>query len=225
MKNMAKSIQHTLFPDPALSDEDGLLCIGGNLRVSTIADAYYHGIFPWPQENLPILWFCPLKRGVLDFSSLHIPRRLKSFRNTWKGEFRINTAFRQVITACKDQKRPGQNGTWIIPEMIDAYINLHNAGYAHCIEAWENGELVGGIYGVFIGNVFSGESMFYRKPNCSKLCLWFLIEHLQRIGLKWMDMQMLTPITKSFGGKYITRDDYLEKIRIEHAKSPKNFLL
>lgn len=224
-KSTSEWIQDSLFPDPTLADEDGLLCIGGDLGVSTIVDAYYHGIFPWPQENLPVLWFCPSKRGILDFSCLHIPKKLKSFRNSWKGEFRINTSFRQVILACKEQKRPGQSGTWIIPEMIDAYINLHKAGHAHSVEAWEDGELVGGIYGVFIGNVFSGESMFYKKPNCSKLCLWFLIEHLQRIGLKWMDLQMITPVTRSFGGEYITRDAFLEKIKIEHTKASKNFLL
>lgn len=215
---MINPIRHSMFPEPNLADEDGLLCIGGDLGVTTLLDAYYHGIFPWPQEALPILWFCPAKRGILEFNKLHIPKRLRRFRNSWEGNFRINTSFAEVIDNCKSQARPGQNGTWIIPEMIQAYIKLHNAGYAHSVEAWEDNELVGGIYGVFIGNVFSGESMFYKKPNCSKLCFWYLIEHLQKLGLEWMDLQMLTSITKSFGGEYIKRDKFLKRLVSEHNK-------
>ena len=208
----------SIFPDPSLSDEDGLLCIGGDLNTNTLIDSYYHGIFPWPQKGLPILWFCPVKRGILNFSKLHIPARLKKFRKSWSGEFKINSAFRQVINACRLQKRPGQSGTWILPEMIKAYTDLHKAGYAHSVEAWENDRLVGGIYGVFVGNVFSGESMFYKKANCSKLCLWRLVEHLQNIGLEWMDVQMLTPVTETFGGEYITREEFLILLKREHEK-------
>ena len=215
---MINPIRHSMFPDPDLADEDGLLCIGGDLGVTTLLDAYYHGIFPWPQEALPILWFCPARRGIIEFNKLHIPKRLKRFRNSWEGEFRINTSFSEVIDNCKSQTRPGQNGTWIIPEMIQAYIKLHNAGYAHSVEAWENNELVGGVYGVFIGNVFSGESMFYKKTNRSKLCFWHLIEHLQKLGLEWMDLQMLTSITKSFGGEYIKRGEFLKRLVSEHNK-------
>ncbi|MBN2041065.1 MAG: leucyl/phenylalanyl-tRNA--protein transferase [Spirochaetes bacterium] len=215
------SINHfknSIFPDPNMADEDGLLCIGGHLTVRTLLDAYYHGIFPWPQEAFPILWFCPMTRGILEFKKLHIPKKLRQFRNNWKGEIRINTSFREVIKNCKSQKRPGQSGTWIIPQMIHSYTDLHKAGYAHSIEAWENEELVGGIYGVFIGNVFSGESMFYRKSNCSKLCLWHLTEHLQNIGLEWMDLQMLTPITRNFGGEYIPREEFLNRLQADHRK-------
>jgi leucyl/phenylalanyl-tRNA---protein transferase len=211
--------EQSIFPLPETADEDGLLCIGGDLEIDTLIDAYYHGIFPWPQESLPILWFSPPMRGILNFKRLHIPKRLKQIRNTWKGEFRIDTSFEKIINACKNQKRPGQNGTWIIPEMINAYTNLSRAGYAHCIEAWEDDTIVGGIYGVFIGNVFSGESMFYLKPNRSKLCFWFLIENLQNLGLEWMDLQMLTPLTESFGGEYITRKEFMERLNKEHIKS------
>jgi len=158
-------------------------------------------------------------RGIINFSKLHIPERLRRFRKSWKGEFRINSAFKEVISACKSQKRPGQRGTWILPEMIKAYTNLHKAGHAHCVEAWEDDKLVGGIYGVYTGNVFSGESMFYKKPNCSKLCLWYLIEHLQNIGLEWMDVQMLTPLTKNFGGEYISRDKFLDRLNNAHNQT------
>ncbi len=215
---MIDIVKQSIFPYPDSTDEDGLLCIGGNLDVETLADAYYNGIFPWPQEGLPILWFCPLMRGILNLSKLHVPERLKRIRNSWKGEFKIDSAFKDVITACRMQKRPDQRGTWIIPEMIDAYYDLHEAGYAHCVEAWESNELVGGIYGVYVGNVFSGESMFYKVPNMSKLCLWYLAEHLKEIGIDWMDMQMLTPVTESFGGEYITREEFLKRLQEEHLR-------
>ncbi|MFH0977411.1 MAG: leucyl/phenylalanyl-tRNA--protein transferase [Spirochaetota bacterium] len=207
-----------------MSDQDGLLCIGGNLGPETLVDSYYHGIFPWPQEGLPILWFCPSLRGIIEFSGIHIPQRLRRFRKSWKGEFRINTAFNEVIKACRHQKRPGQRGTWILPSMVKAYTNLHLSGYAHSVEAWEDGELTGGIYGVFVGNVFSGESMFYRKPNRSKLCLWYLIERLSAIGLTWIDVQMLTELTKSFGGVYIPREDFLKRVEEAHNKKPTVFV-
>ncbi len=215
---MIERIKHSMFPNPDMADEDGLLCIGADLDVYTLLDAYYHGIFPWPREGLPVLWFCPAQRGIIDFSKIHIPRSLKKFRKSWEGEFRINTVFRKVIKSCQEQRRPGQDGTWILPKMISAYTKFHEAGYAHSIEAWEENELTGGIYGVFVGNVFSGESMFYKKDNRSKICLWYLIEHLQEIGLEWMDVQMLTPLTQSFGGEYIQREDFIRKMIISHSK-------
>jgi leucyl/phenylalanyl-tRNA---protein transferase len=215
---MVEHIKYSMFPDPDMADEDGLICIGANLDVSTLLDAYYHGIFPWPREGVPTLWFCPPQRGVLDFSRLHIPRSLKKFRKSWNGEFRIDTAFRKVIKACQEQPRPGQDGTWILPKMINAYTKFHAAGYAHSIEAWEDGMLTGGIYGVFVGNVFSGESMFYKKYNRSKLCLWYMAEHLQQIGIDWMDIQMLTPLTQSFGGEYIEREEFIRRVFTAHSK-------
>jgi leucyl/phenylalanyl-tRNA--protein transferase len=221
---MSDHVKQSIFPDPEMADEDGLLCIGLNLEINTLIDSYYHGIFPWPQEDLPILWFSPPMRGILNFSNLHTSARLIRIKNAWEGEFRINTAFEEVINACRLQRRPGQNGTWILPDMVEAYTNLHKANYAHCVEAWENNKLVGGIYGVFVGNVFSGESMFYKKPNCSKLCLLHLVEHLKKIGVEWMDLQMLTPLTESFGGEYVTRKEFLEHMETEHSKTKINFV-
>jgi leucyl/phenylalanyl-tRNA--protein transferase len=210
----------SMFPHPDQSDEDGLLCYGGNLEIEILIDAYSHGIFPWPHDGYPLLWFSPPERGILDFEKVHIPQRLRRFRKSWKGEFRIDTSFRDVISSCARKKRRGQRGTWITADMINAYMAFHNAGYAHCIEAWEDNELVGGIYGVFVGNVFSAESMFFDRPNCSKLCLWRLIEHLQGIGLTWLDVQVLTPATEQFGGVYISRGEFLKRLHKEQAKKP-----
>ncbi|MBN2401342.1 MAG: leucyl/phenylalanyl-tRNA--protein transferase [Spirochaetes bacterium] len=220
---MSDHVKQSIFPHPEMADEDGLLCIGLNLEVGTLVDAYYHGIFPWPQEELPVLWFSPPMRGILNFSNLHISKRLSRFKSAWEGEFRINTAFEKVINSCRLQKRPGQAGTWILSEMVKAYTDLYNAGYAHSVEAWENNQLVGGIYGVFIGNVFSGESMFYNKSNCSKLCFLYLVEHLEKIGLHWMDVQMLTPLTQSFGGEYIERKQFLKRLETEHGRTKITF--
>jgi leucyl/phenylalanyl-tRNA---protein transferase len=220
---MSDHFKQSIFPNPEMADEDGLLCIGIDLEVNTLIDAYYHGIFPWPQEELPILWFSPAMRGILNFNNLHVSKRLHRFKNSWDGEYRIDNAFEEVINSCKLQKRPGQNGTWILPDMVKAYTELHNAGYAHSVEAWENDRLVGGIYGVFVGNVFSGESMFYKKPNCSKLCLLKLVEHLKQIGLEWMDLQMLTSLTESVGGEYISRKHFIALIEKEHDKEKINF--
>ncbi len=214
----------SIFPNFDLANEDGLLCYGGSLEIEYLVDAYSHGIFPWPHEGYPLLWFSPPMRGIIDFGKFHIPRRLIRFRNSWQGEFRIDTSFQDVIQACAKQVRNGQAGTWILPSMIDAYIAFHKSGYAHCVEAWEDDELVGGIYGVFIGNVFSAESMFFTKSNCSKLCLWHLIEHLKEIGLGWLDIQVLTPITEQLGGIYIPRKEFMERLETQRTKEPVSFL-
>ena len=214
----------SMFPHPDESDEDGLLCYGGNLEVDILLDAYSHGIFPWPHEGYPLLWFSPPERGIIEFDKVHIPQRLERFRKSWKGEFRIDTSFREVITACAKKKRKGQRGTWITADMTNAYIAFHKAGYAHCVEAWEDNQLAGGVYGVFAGNVFSAESMFFNRPNCSKLCLWRLIEHLKGLGLTWLDVQVLTPATEQFGGIYVPRDEFLERLRREHEKNAVPFI-
>jgi leucyl/phenylalanyl-tRNA---protein transferase len=215
---MIERLKHSMFPDPDMADDDGLLCIGADLDIFTLLDAYYHGIFPWPREGLPILWFCPAQRGILEFSKLHIPRSLKKIKKSWDGEFRIDTAFKKVIKACQEKSRPGQDGTWILPKMVNAYTKFHSAGFAHSVEAWEEGELTGGIYGVFVGNIFSGESMFYKRDNRSKLCLWYLMDYLQQIGIDWMDIQMLTPLTQRFGGEYIPREVFISRLIAAHGK-------
>lgn len=204
------------FPDPALAGRDGLVMVGGALTAKSLLEAYSFGIFPWPQEGLPVLWFCPAKRGILDFADFHVARSFKKFLKETKFRLTWNQEFATVIQECAKAPRPGQQGTWITPEIERAYVELHQAGYAHSLECWDGDELVGGLYGTFVAGVFSGESMFYLKPNASKFCLWHLCEELKRQELKWMDTQMVTPHLKAWGGKYITRKEFL--MRLEKSK-------
>lgn len=165
-------------------------------------------------------WFCPPQRGILEFSEVHIPRSLLAFRRKSPYRFTTDQAFEAVIDECAAAYRPGQGGTWITPEMRDAYVNFHRAGFAHSIEAWEphSGRLVGGLYGVFVDGVFAGESMFHREPNASKLALLFLIERLQSAGNDWMDIQMLTPHMERLGAKTVSRDDFLSRLSRTHER-------
>jgi leucyl/phenylalanyl-tRNA--protein transferase len=204
----------TAFPEPhRATGPDGLLAVGGDLTVASLRLAYASGIFPWPGPGLPLVWFCPPERAVLHFADLHVPRSLARTRRRLSSEltFTIDRAFPDVIAACRRVRRPGQSGTWITPAMERAYVRLHRAGDAHSAEAWDaGGNLVGGIYGVDAGGAFSGESMFFTRPYASKLALLHLIEHLQSRGLDWLDIQMLTPVTASLGGRYIPRDTFLD---------------
>lgn len=194
---------------------------GGDLEPETLLLAYRKGIFPWPApaDDYPLLWFSPDPRAILDFNDLHIPASLVRARKKASFRFTIDQAFEQVIEACASTPRPGQDGTWITEEMKDAYLRFHKLGYAHSVEAWarEKDTLVGGIYGVAVDGVFSAESMFYRKPNASKLALLFLVEHLSKQGLGWMDIQMLTPHLKALGAKEISRAEFLKKWSREQA--------
>ncbi|RZA09403.1 MAG: leucyl/phenylalanyl-tRNA--protein transferase [Proteobacteria bacterium] len=211
------------FPDPSIlpEDSDGLVYIGGNLSIETLISAYSAGIFPWPLEEVyPLFWFCPQPRGVLDFSELHVPRSLAKLRRQGHYHFTFNQSFRRVMEECAKQPRPGQEGTWIIPSLFSAYEDFHRAGYAHSIECWRGEELVGGLYGVFVKGVFAGESMFHREPNTSKLCLIEMALRLKAEGFQWMDIQMITPVTEQLGGHYISRQEFLTRLKIEHAKNP-----
>lgn len=207
------------FPDPRTSNEDGLLLIGGDLSCQNLVRAYSIGVFPWPQPDLPLLWFSPLQRGVIDFHEFHIPKRLKAYLKNAPFEITIDQNFRGVMEACSQAHRKMESGTWILPEMIEAYTRLHESGYAHSFECWQEGDLVGGLYGVYIHSVFSGESMFFKKSHASKKCLIAAIEHLSRMGLKWMDVQMVTPVVQSFGGKYISRNEFLNRMEEQREKN------
>lgn len=208
MKSTSSSID---FPNPRETLADGLVAVGGKMDVPTLLAAYSKGIFPWPQEGLPYLWFSPEKRGIIFFNEFHIPKSLVKFKKKHSHlRFTINQNFTEVIKQCQQQARPDQNGTWILPEMICAYEELFKSGFCISAEVWDNHELIGGLYGVFINNVFSGESMFYKKKNASKLALWHMVNHLQTLGLQWMDIQMVTPVTAAFGGRYISRNAYLK---------------
>jgi leucyl/phenylalanyl-tRNA--protein transferase len=200
------------FPDPRNTYPDGLLAVGGDLHPETLLLAYGQGIFPWPREDWPLAWFCPEERGVLDFADLHIPRSLAKARERTTLRFTIDEAFADVITACAEARRPDQPGTWIIPEMVEAYIAFHKLGHAHSVEAWDGDELVGGLYGVDAGGVFGGESMFHRRDNASKLALLHLIDHLRERGSEWMDIQTMTPHFELLGATLIPRDEFLERL-------------
>lgn len=204
-----------MFPNPRSANLDGIVAIGGALTVKTLFEAYCKGIFPWPQPGYPLLWFSPDPRGVLDFANLRVPRSLTKWaKKNQHLQFTMNQNFSEVIQQCRLQERPDQDGTWILPQMVRSYTEFHKAGYAMSLECWEDGALIGGIYGVLVNGLFSGESMFYKKPNVSKICLLKMIEFLKSKGHTWMDIQMVTPVTASFGGKYISRDEYLKRIGI-----------
>lgn len=227
--NIKKNSRNTKvqFPHPRIlpEDSDGLIYVGGNLEIETLVKAYHAGIYPWPLEpSYPLFWFCPEPRGILEFKDLHIPRSLKkSLQNDgWRITF--NQDFRSVIEACAEQPRPGQEGTWIIPAMVPAYIRFHEAGYAHSVEVWQGEELVGGLYGVYVDGVFSGESMFHRVPNASKVALVSLAQRLEEKRLGWMDIQMVTPVTQLLGGKYISRTEFLNRLDAVHSLHPSHKL-
>src|ERR1041384_5992479 len=219
------------FIDPAQAI-DGIVALGGPLTTTNLMRAYCRGIFPWPLNEQILPWCCPEERGILDFNELHIPRRLVRTRRQSKFHFTIDRSFPQVIAHCAAVQRKGESSTWITPQMIRAYCELHRQGHAHSVEVWEDAELVGGLYGVDACGSFSGESMFSLRPNASKLALLFLIEHLKERDLDWMDIQMVTPHLEALGAKVVSRDDFLEKLAatqnprlilfppIEPARSP-----
>ncbi|MGZ3775592.1 MAG: leucyl/phenylalanyl-tRNA--protein transferase [Pseudobdellovibrionaceae bacterium] len=205
------------FPDPRETLAEGIIAVGGKLDVGTLYAAYSKGIFPWPQPGLPMLWFSPELRGVLEFDDFHVPESLQRFRRkNPQIELTENKDFQRVIEECSKQPRPGQEGTWILPAMKRAYLDLFREGYCLSVEVREDNNLIGGIYGVLVQGVFSGESMFYKKPNASKLALWHLVEILSARGHEWIDVQMVTPVIKSMGGKYVDREIYLQMLENRH---------
>ena len=203
------------FPslNQALSEPDGLIAIGGDLSAARLLSAYKQGIFPWFNAGDPIMWFSPNPRMVLYPAELKISNSLKKTINSNAFETRINTSFAAVIAACSKIPRNNQLGTWITDEMIAAYCELHALGYAICAESWQNGQLVGGCYGIKIGRMFCGESMFHHVTDASKVAFVYLVNHLkdQQVGL--IDCQMKTPLLASFGGREIARDDFVKKLQ------------
>ncbi len=200
------------FPNPRYSPSKGLIAIGGKLTVEWLVSAYKSGLFPW--SGRPITWWSPDPRGIIEFDRLHISRSLTKLIKKNPFQITINTAFEQVIRECGQRRK---NGTWITEEMITAYTELHNAGYAHSLECWSNGHLAGGIYGVSIGGYFSAESMFHKVSNSSKVALVKLVERLKLCGFKLLDIQMLTPVTEQMGGTLIPRSEFLDRLEIATA--------
>lgn len=197
------------FPDPQRATADGLVALGGDLSVERLLLAYRSGIFPWTVD--PISWWSPNPRGIFDLASFHVPRRLAQIIRQQPYLVTRNHAFRDVMQGCAaPNARRGK--TWISPQFIDAYTTLHHAGHAHSVECWQDEVLVGGIYGVSVGGLFAGESMFHLADNASKIALVHLIEHLRERGFALFDIQMVTPATKSLKAIEILRADYLQRL-------------
>ena len=202
------------FPpvEKALKSPNGLLCAGGDLSPQRLVDAYSRGIFPWFSEGDPILWWSPDPRMVLFPGELKVSRSLR--RKVERGAFetRVDTAFEDVIAHCAEP-RAGQAGTWIVPEMVRAYTSLHELGFAHSVESWRDGELVGGLYGVSLGRVFFGESMFSREPDASKVALVRLVERLRLQGCELIDCQQATAHLASLGAREIRRKEFASRVQ------------
>lgn len=198
------------FPDPRHARGD-IVALGADLHWTTLMDAYRKGIFPWPTDELPVLpWFCPSRRAILFFDEVRMPRSLRRTAARLPLEVTIDTAFERVIEECATAPRPGQDGTWIFPEVVDAYIELHRRGFAHSAEAWLDGELVAGVYGVDAGGAFAGESMFHKVSGASKLVLLELCRHLQSRGAEWMDVQVMTTHLELLGAREIPKRKFLD---------------
>jgi len=199
------------FPPVDLAEPDGLLAIGGDLSSQRLLLAYRNGIFPW-YEGEYILWWCPDPRFVLFPSELKISKSMKALLKKNYFDFTINKAFGEVIHNCKEIKRPGQKGTWITGEVEEAYLKMHKLGYAISAEAWINGELVGGVYGIKLGKVFYGESMFSKISNASKYGFIKLVENLKQEQVQLIDCQFYTEHLESLGARMITRKDFSKKL-------------
>jgi len=207
------------FPEWVLFDEyfyysKDIVSFGDELTVENLRNAYRLGIFPWHVDGLPLPWYCPEKRAILELAELHIPRSLERARRKNLFTFTINKAFQRVIENCARVSRKGEAGTWITDDFIRTYRELHSMGMAHSVEAWDaNGDLVGGVYGVDAGGVFCGESMFHTETNASKLALLHVIDHLRSRGATWLDAQVMTPHIRALGAREIRRKDFLKKLR------------
>jgi leucyl/phenylalanyl-tRNA--protein transferase len=202
-----------VFPDPRQSEPDGLLAVGGDLGPERLLLAYSQGIFPWYGEGLPILWHSPDPRTVLPLASLHVSRSLAKVLRRGTFEVRLDSDFAQVIERCARTRRADQDGTWITDDMRRAYSELHELGYAHSAEAWCGGQLVGGVYGVSLGNVFFGESMFAERSDASKVALVALARQLRAWGFDWIDCQVHTPHLERLGAVPWPRSRFLAALR------------
>ena len=211
------------FPDPRLAlrsgSSNGLVAVGGDLSPLRLMRAYRAGIFPWTDE--PLTWWSPDPRAIIELEQFHIPHSLQ--KTLRRGCFRVtvNQAFREVMGECA-APAPGRRTTWITPNFVEAYARLHEAGHAHSVECWLGDTLAGGVYGVAVGGFFSGESMFHRAPNASKVALCHLFERLKTRGIKLFDIQQLTPVTRQLGGVLIPRELYLSRLK-EAVTMPVSF--
>ena len=197
------------FPDPEEADESGLLAIGGDLSIERLKLAYSNGIFPWYEEGMPILWWSPDPRMVLFPDKMLISHSLRQVVKKNSFHITYDTEFGRVIEECSLTPRKDQEGTWITRDMKSAYVRLFEAGFAHSVESWLDGKLVGGLYGVAIGKAFFGESMFHKETNASKVALVHLVDKLKDWGYRIIDAQVYTNHLESLGGELIPRNQYL----------------
>jgi leucyl/phenylalanyl-tRNA--protein transferase len=210
-----------IFPDPQDSNEYGVVAVGGELIPEVVLSAYLKGIFPWFSDDDPVIWWCPDPRFVLWPDQIKFPKSLKQLIRKDTFEVRYDTAFDKVICNCSDIKRKGQEGTWITEDMISVYNKLFRMGYAHSVEVYQNDALVGGLYGLLLGEIFCGESMFHKVSNASKVAFYYLVKHLKTLGCTLIDAQVETDHLKQFGAENIERNEFLEFIsdRINLNKS------
>lgn len=201
------------FPPPERATPEGIVAIGGQVSPERLLAGYRRGIFPWPHEGLPLLWFSPDPRFVLPPHAAHLPRSLRKQVRRGVFEVRTDTAFEDVMRACGEVPRPGQDGTWITEELIAGYTALHAAGYAHSIESWSGGKLVGGLYGVSLGRMFFGESMFSRAPDASKVAFATLLGNLVDWGFALVDCQVHTEHLERFGAVEWPRSEFLRVLK------------
>lgn len=226
-KELFPKIERSYFPDPLKYDfpewvlvgeffyhAADVVAFGAPLTAETVLEAYSKGIFPWYMRGVPLPWYCPERRAILEFRHLHISRSLARARRQSRFTFTIDRDFESVIHGCATVKRADQGGTWITRDFVNVYGQLHREGNVHSVEVWnEQGELVGGLYGVDAGGVFCGESMFHRESNASKLALLFLIDQLRERGSEWLDCQVMTPHMRALGAFEVTRGDFLKRLR------------
>jgi leucyl/phenylalanyl-tRNA--protein transferase len=204
--------ERLVFPPPELADPDGLLAVGGDLRPERLVLAYSTGIFPWPTEGFPLLWHSPDPRFVLEAEQLHVPRSLAKTVRRERYRCTLDTAFRTVMASCAEIPRQGQDGTWITDDMLEAYAELHELGFAHSVEVWEGETVVGGVYGVSLGGAFFGESMFAHSPDASKVGFVRLVEQLSRWDINLIDAQVHTAHLERFGAEHWPRARYLARL-------------
>lgn len=202
-----------VFPSVYLANKDGLLAVGGDLSAERLLLAYKNGIFPWYNQGEPIIWYSPDPRMVLFPKNLKISKSMKQIvrKNQFRATFNQN--FSEVIANCKNSYREGQGGTWITDEMEQAYINLHNLGVAKSVEVWEGNELVGGLYGIDLGHVFCGESMFSKVSNASKFAFIYLVQKLEKEHYKLIDCQVYNEHLDSLGAEEISRSEFLTYLK------------
>jgi len=197
------------FLNPEFADEVGLVGIGGDLRPSRLLEAYRRGIFPWFSEGDPVLWWSPDPRAIFELDGLHVSRRLRRTIRSGRFAVTVNQDFTGVIRGCADR----EEGTWITAKMVAAYEKLHRLGHAHSVETWCDGALAGGVYGVAVGGLFAGESMFSRQSDASKVALAYLVERLNQRGFQLFDIQFVTEHTTRLGAVEVPRAEYLARLR------------